>query len=303
MTRLPPALRPGDTIGLFSPAGPIRSLREVEAGISVLQRHGFFTKHMRMPEHAGYLAGSDSERLDEIHRLFADDDVKALLAVRGGFGCLRLLEGVNIDFIRRHPKPVIGFSDVTCLLNMLALNAGFITFHGPVLTTLAKSDTLSLESFFRVITGNFSPCYDIREIEIVRTGTGTGVLRGGNLTTLVHLIGTPYEIPWQNSILLLEDIGEAPYRLDRMLTQLASAGKLQDIAGLIIGSFNLEQDDPIMTRRMEEDLWTRTLELTRDCSFPIWGNFPAGHLQRNHTLPIGMHAVMDSSTARLEFIR
>ncbi|WP_456387529.1 S66 peptidase family protein [Desulfolithobacter sp.] len=300
---LPSPLRPGDTIGLCAPAGPIRDTGRLQKGVDLLHDAGLRVKTLRpVDQYAAdvYLAGADHERLDELHRLWADEEVKAVLAVRGGYGCLRLLPGLDFSFIRSRPKWLVGFSDLTVLLNTLFRETGIITLHGPTAHSLTRLDRDSIERFFEIISGIFSPM-ESRDLEILKPGRGRGELVGGNLSTLVHLLGTPWEVDLRGRILILEDTGEPPYRLDRMLTQLAMSRGYRQLAGLILGVFDPGHGDSLETLRLQEMVWQRILELSHDLEFPIWAGLPFGHRDRNQALPIGMETEMDDLDGRLLF--
>ncbi len=292
---MPARLVRGDTIGLFAPAGPVRDHKSFTAGIRLLADMGFKVYHHNdILRSTGYLAGDDSRRAEEFHQLWADPEVKALLAVRGGYGCMRLLPHLNFDLIGKSPKILAGFSDITVLLNVLSSRTGLVTFHAPNLSSLARVDAPSVERFFATLTHREPPPARPVGLEILRSGQARGRLVGGNLATLVHLLGTPHESGWDDCLLFLEDVGEAPYRLDRLLTQLYQAGRLQHIAGLILGGFKDCGD--------LELIWQRVLELLGPLNIPVWANFPAGHGDSNHTLPIGLVAEMDSNAGMLRFV-
>jgi muramoyltetrapeptide carboxypeptidase len=302
---LPPRLQPGDTVGIIHPAGPIRDEEGFAKGLQVLRDWGLHVR-CQPPERSGpdYLAADDQQRLAELHRLWADQEVKALIAARGGYGCLRLISNLDWDFLCRRPKWLIGFSDLTVLLNSVTARCGFVTLHGPMISTLAlaRADRLSLERLREVLAGQFLPCTRPAGLEILRGGLAQGRLLGGNLTTLCHLLGTPQQPQTEGCILFLEDTAEPLYKIDRMLTHLACAGLFNKLNGLIIGLFDLGHDDRLETLRLNEQVWQRVLELTEAGSFPIWGGFPVGHQQENFALPIGMEAVMDSFSGSLEFL-
>ena len=285
---LPPGLKKGDTIGLAAPAGPVIREDDFASGIKILSEMGFEVKHQsNIMRRTDYLAGPDQERVTELHDLWRDPQIKAIMAVRGGYGCLRLASKLDLELIRNHPKMMIGFSDLTVLLNLIVGKTELPALHGPMLTTLARSDQESLVSFHNMITGNFPDQIKPANLEIIAGGDARGRLIGGNLTNLSHLVGTPYEPQWSKNIVLLEDVAEAPYRIDRMLTHLWEAGCLQKINGLILGSF--EQCGDI------EIIWQRAIELCRANNIPIWANFPAGHGSANLTLPLGREVIMDSN--------
>ena len=295
---LPPPLKRGDCIGLFSPSGPIRDQEKFDSGIRLLHELGFKTLQYPAcePVH-DYLAAEDRLRAEEFHCMWRDREVNAMLAVRGGYGCLRMMPHLDLEVLRNNPKLVIGFSDITVLLNTLADRADIMTVHGPVLTSIAGSDNESLDAFLSLVAGNFTGKKVFHDTEVIRDGTATGILRGGNLTTLTHLLGTPWEVPLKNTILLLEDTGEPMYKLDRMLTQLYVSGRLEQLAGLLLGTFDFTTDNN--SNVLQEEVWCRVLELTANTSFPIWGNIPVGHLSINHAIPIGMTATMNSANTEL----
>ncbi len=297
-TIFPPPVLKGETIGLVAPAGPIINRENFAAGLQILEKKGFKVKFNRKHLHAaGYLAGSDQERAETFNRLWADPEVKAVMAIRGGYGCLRMIDLVNMRQIRKNPKPLIGFSDITVLLNAIHKKTGLITYHGPVVTTLSSIDRNSLAVFFDMLGGKTRDIIKPSGIKILQEGTAKGVLQGGNLATLAHMTGTPYEPPWKDIILFMEDISESPYRLDRILTHLTRARRLQKVKGLILGTFTDENRKE--NSAMQKAVRNRTLELLGDAGIPIWANFPVGHSRRNLTLPIGAMAVMDSSAGKL----
>ncbi|MBU0483845.1 MAG: LD-carboxypeptidase [Proteobacteria bacterium] len=294
----PAILVKGDTIGLIAPAGPVLSENEFQAGAKILAEMGFRIKssrNLRATDH--YLAGSDQQRATDFCDLWQDPKVKAIMAVRGGYGSIRMLPMVKMDLVRQNPKIFIGFSDVSVLLNNIFTATGVITFHGPMLTTLPRSDQDSLQSLFDLLTR--PPLTKIKpsKLEIITPGKAQGILLGGNLTTLSQLLATPYEQPWQDIILFIEDVGEAPYRIDRMLTQLKESGRLDKLSGLIMGSF---YDGGNSARDDTELIWQRAKELSED-KFPVWANFPIGHTARNQIIPIGIRAEMDSDHRTLHF--
>lgn len=293
---LPPSLKKGDTIGLVAPAGPVLKEDEFIAGVKLLSEMGFQVKFDKdlLKRSSGYLAGPDERRAGEFHDLWRDPEVKGVLAVRGGYGSLRMLPCLDMDLIRQHPKFFVGFSDISVLLTAILKNTGLVTFHGPMLTTLPKSDKHSVDAFFNTLTGRPSDTIKPDGLEILVSGNSQGKLLGGNLTNLAHLVATPYEIVWQNAILFLEDVGEDPYRIDRMLTHLKEAGRLQHLAGLILGNFK--------NCGAVEQIWQRAIELLSDREIPIWANFPTGHGKDNHILPLGIQVEMDSQAGRLLFL-
>jgi len=295
---VPCPLRRGDRIGLFSPAGPVRDKNRVAAGVRLLHELGFRTRQLRSTrEGLDYLAADDRTRADELHTLWADDEIQALMAVRGGYGCLRIIDNLDFALFRSRPKLLIGFSDVTVLLNTISERAGLITLHGPVVSSLIDCDRESLEAFASLLYGDLHEYRFPRQVEVLRPGSASGILRGGNLATVVHMLGTPWETSWEGALLFLEDTGEPMYKIDRMLTQLNLSGRLKNLAGLILGTFDSREVTD--GRRLQEQVWSRVLELTAQCGYPVLGGFPAGHLETNHPLPIGAQATLDTGSGRL----
>ena len=295
-TILPLRLQKGDIIGLAAPAGPITA--DIAHGIQMLKEAGLKTIHAQdIDRRDNYLAGSDARRGQELQELFCDPQVKAIIAVRGGFGCARILPDLDFNLIKQNPKILIGFSDLSVLINTIQQRTGLITFHGPVLSTIIRDGRPALEKCLEALSSPRLPDLKIKGLEILRDGQATGPLMGGNLTSLVHLLATPYEPSWQNALLFLEDINEPAYRVDRMLTQLKQAGSLDQVDGIILGDF---LDNDLRSLNDIELIWQRVLDLTEN-SIPVWANFPVGHGPTNQPLPIGTPALMDSTSGCLKF--
>jgi muramoyltetrapeptide carboxypeptidase len=300
----PPPLQRGDVIGIIAPAGQITDQQRFERGIAILTEMGFEPRFPReMWPGTGYLADADTKRGRELHEMFADSEIKGVMAARGGYGCLRTLGHLNFPLLRQEPKAFVGFSDITLLLNQAAFQANLLSFHGPVVTSLCDSTNESLARLYHCLTGNWQRSIIPPKLEVLRGEHEVeGRLVGGNLCSIITLLGTPYDFDWKNCIVLLEDVGEPLYRIDRMLTQLALAGKLSQAAGIILGDFTLSNDQGALEKmRYTEYVWQRILELTTGCGISVWGNFPSGHCPENLTVPIGAHGVMDSARGELRF--
>jgi muramoyltetrapeptide carboxypeptidase len=292
-SRIPPPLVHGDTIGIVAPSGQLQNRERFESGVKALQEMGF---KVRFPPllwpGSGYFADQDASRAAEFNRTWADPEVRAVMAVRGGYGCLRILDRIDLQQVRQMPKLFIGFSDITVLHTFLHQNTGLISLHGPVLTSLAQSSIPALERFHQCLLGNWTDTLT-GKMEVLRGGRPCrGILTGGNLSSIVSLLGTRFAPLWKDRIVFLEDTNEPFYRLDRMLTQLFYAGMFKNVNGLILGDFSIA--DPQEVRQ-------RALELTARIGIPVWGGFPTGHCNDNLTLPIGAQTIMESDTFTLQF--
>jgi muramoyltetrapeptide carboxypeptidase len=291
--RRPPRLKPGDTIGIVAPAGAFD--HEIfRQGLSTLESMGYRTQ---VPDEvygrSGYLAGSDELRARLVNALFKDPKVQAIICARGGFGSLRMLPLVDFDIIRNHPKIFIGFSDISALLTAITHRSDLVTFHGPMVTSLAAAPESTRSALTAAVASDTTLEIAPASGAVIRPGRAEGRVAGGNLATLCHLMGTPFHAQFKNCILLLEDRGEARYRIDRMLSQMKLAGCFDGIAGLILGSFEKCGDLAGIYRIVDE--------LFHDSLIPILAGFDIGHGHRNLTLPLGMTAVLDADKQRLSF--
>ena len=288
----PRALVKGDLIGVAAPAGPFVEER-FQKGLERLQEIGFRVRTPRQIfQRDEYLAGSDESRALTLNRLLADPEVKAVMAARGGYGSMRILDRIDLGTVKAHPKIIIGFSDVTALLLGLVKKSGLVCFHGPVVTSLAEADHETISHLKRLLTGQQVFPLALDEERLVRPGRAVGPLLGGNLTLLVHLLATGWKPDLTGAILLLEDTGEAPYRLDRMLITLKMSGVLDQCAGILLGHFEgCGTDDEIRS------VLTRTLG---NFPGPVAAGFPAGHGYTNLTLPLGPRAVLDTEKQILD---
>lgn len=292
---LPPPLKPGDVIGIAAPASAFDRepffkgiIKLTELGFKPYVPEGIFASQ-------DSFAGPDGHRAEQLMRLFVDDSVRAILCARGGFGSLKVLPLLNYEMIKRHPKAVVGFSDITALLCALTERCGWVTFHGPMVATLPETDPESYRSLLGALVADYPVVVKPAGGVTLRPGVASGPVIGGNLTTLCHLIGTPYEPVWEGRILFMEERGEALYRIDRMLTHLKLAGCLDRLAGLVLGDF---EGIEIMT-----DVWRVVMQVTETVHYPIAAGFPFGHGARNETVPVGNLAVLDAGIPSLTFER
>jgi muramoyltetrapeptide carboxypeptidase len=288
---LPSFLQKGDTIGIATPASPYQQ-ETFEKGIQIVKQWGFKVARGRKGfSQKRYLAGTDRERAEELMGFFLDPAIKAILCSRGGYGAMRILNLLDYKKIEKHPKLFMGFSDITVLLMALWKKAGLMTFHGPMVTSLANLNPLSLSRVRSVLSGAYSIQISLDKSKAVWARSTEGILFGGNLTLLAHLIGTPYEPDWNRAILFLEDCGEAPYRMDRLFCHLKLSGALEKISAVLLGQFTGQND-----RRVPRHWFKSWLG---DLNVPVWTGLPIGHGSQNFPLPVGAPAFLDAEKGLL----
>lgn len=289
---IPPRLRQGDTIGVVAPASHF-DLKKFNRGIAVLESMGF---NISIPEMLfdknKYFAGSDFKRAEMVNRYFADPTIKAIICARGGYGSIRTLSLLDYKIIQKNPKIFVGFSDISALLSTLYLKCRLVTFHGPTVTTIGNSDNKTKDSLLSIITSDEKPKIAIKGGTTIYPGSSSGPVLGGNLRTLCHLLGTPFQPDFQECILFLEDRGEVPYRIDRMLSQMKLAGCFNGLAGLILGTFeDCGRDDIIRL----------AIDIFKDDKIPILAGLEVGHGKRNLVVPTGLHATIHTDKKLLTF--
>jgi muramoyltetrapeptide carboxypeptidase len=294
-TIFPKALKKGATIGLCAPAGPSHDLTEIDEFKRFLIEKGFKVKEGKfIRKHVGYFTSSDAERAEEFMQLILDDSVDAIFFTRGGWGCARILELLDYSIISQHPKILLGFSDITSLLLAITHKTGLITFHGPngnaswnqptwqwIEKLLCTKDLVQFEH-----TGMHAP-----NQKTIHSGTCEGLLIGGNLSVISGILGSEFFPPLDGKILFLEDVGEEPYRIDRMLTQLKLNGAFTKLNGIIIGQFkNCIAEEPAWAFTVEEVFHQHFNGL----GIPIFYGAPIGHIKDKYILPIGQKVQMDA---------
>lgn len=289
----PLALSSGDTIGIVAPAAPFNP-DLFQKGISVLEVMGY---RVYLPEGLSskdrFLAGPDAHRANLINQMFADPAIKGIFCARGGYGSLRILDLVDYGLIGQNPKIFIGFSDISALIGVMIDQCGLTAFHGPVITMLGKGNAETATSLKTVLTSTTPIEIMASRGEVIRSGTCRGVVRGGNLATLCHLTGTPHAPKFRNSIVVLEDVGEAPYKIDRMLTQMCMAGCFEGMAGLALGTFSDCGDNG--------DVLDVVRDVFKNTDIPILAGLDVGHGPVNLTLPMGIPAVLDTERRTLAY--
>ena len=300
---LPPPLKPGDLIGIVGPASPMLPER-LAVGVQYLQDRDF---RIKLAPHVndvhGYLAGSDANRVSDLNQMFLDEDVAAIFCSRGGYGTPRILGKVNYAAIKSHPKILVGYSDITALQLAIFKKTGLVTFSGPMVAVeMAKAFAAFTEAnFWQMMTGPL-PGFQMRFFPNAaplkaKSGRARGRLLGGCLSLICALLGTPYLPDFRGAILFLEDVGEEPYRVDRMLSQLKLAGIFNVASGIIFGQF---PDCVAKPGSPSLSLPEVIAELTSDLDIPVVVNFPYGHIDAKYTMPIGIEATLDAEIGLVE---
>lgn len=306
----PAVLRPGDTIGIVSPSTQVTDPDRLQLAQRTVDYFGLKAKWGRsVRSHQAQGVATVEERTDDIHSLFTDPDVRAIICLRGGYGSGQLLAHLDYTLIRKNPKIFIGYSDITALHLAFHRFAGLVTFHGPVL--LSEFTPYTQACFRRALFSNAplglltnpqeaNPLRPSHQLRVVREGSAHGRLVGGNLTLISTLMGTPYEIDTTDALFFTEDVGEEPYRIDRMLTQLRLANKLQNAAGTIFGEcYECEPSE-----FKPSSAWNRTFGEVLDDRFtgidtPVLSGLTIGHTADQLTLPLGVMATLDTAKGSL----
>ena len=303
----PKALKFGDTIGVVAPASPTTE-EKVRKSYEKLMEMGF---EVKMGESCykryGYLAGEDNLRAEDLNNMFKDKEVDGIICLRGGYGTPRILSLLDYDLIRNNPKVFVGYSDISALHIAINQLSKLVTFHGPMASSdlIGNLSNFSKESLYNcILEGQFeqeisNPSGE--DMEIINEGIAEGQIIGGNLSLIADTIGTPYEIQLKGKILFIEEIGEEPYQIDRMLTQLRLSGKLQEAEAIILGDFNncvvepSEYDNSLTLEQVIEDI-------IKPIGKPTISNLRAGHCEPMITLPFGVKAKLDTHKGKLTII-
>jgi len=297
------ALVKGDLIALTAPAGALSNESSIERIEKRMKELGFKTiRGKSLTEREGYLAGTDENRAKEINEFFENKDVKAILTMRGGWGCARILDLLDYDLIKKNPKVIMGFSDITSLIIGIYQKTGLITFHGPTGSSSWKE--YSTKNVFKTLVNGEkyileNPSDYKQDLETLSPGKAYGELMGGNLTVVVSLIGTPYEPDWNQKILFLEDTDEEPYRIDRMLWQLKLAGVFKKVNGIVLGGFTkCEPEEPEKSFSLNEVFEQHF----KDISIPVYKGAAFGHILPKFNLPIGVLAEINADNKTIALL-
>jgi muramoyltetrapeptide carboxypeptidase len=302
----PEKLAKGDLIGIISPASSPENFSSVESGIKYIEGAGYRTITGRnIDKSRGYLAGTDKERADDIHQMFADKRVKAIFCLRGGYGAFRLLDKIDYKLIKKNPKIFVGFSEITALQMAFLQKANLITFAGPmVMPNFSKEiSCYTEENFWRMLTHGKKAgkilLPDTNKLQSIRKGKASGKIIGGNLAVFSSMLGTSYLPDLKDKILLLEDVSEPPYKIDRMFNQLRLNNVFKKVKGIILGSFiDCNEPDEKKKTLSVEEIFNDYFRLSE---LPVVYNFPHGHIKDFITVPIGINVKLNASMGIVEF--
>ncbi|NVZ53559.1 LD-carboxypeptidase [Pseudomonas sp. B6002] len=291
-----PALRSEGTIALIAPAGP--TALDVDKANQWMRSRGYALRIFPgVHESDGYLAGSDDVRLRDLHAAFADPDIDAIFCLRGGYGTPRLLDRLDFDLLRANPKPFVGYSDLTAVHLAISRYAGFVTFHGPMFKVdlLGDKQQPTESSLFSLLRGQLGAGSELAHpvaypLTTVEPGIACGRLLGGNLSMIAAVMGTAFEIDAEGIILLIEDVNEPIYRIDRLLTHLRLAGKLDQVAGVLVGDV-AGVDSAALERLLKQTFGPLRI--------PVLAGWRSGHCDPNLTLPMGALVRLDAGEQRL----
>ncbi|MDP9310668.1 MAG: LD-carboxypeptidase [Chloroflexota bacterium] len=304
----PRRLAAGMTLGVIAPSSPVRTPGKVERGLARLEQLGFeVVLGAHVHETYGYLAGADAARADDLLTMLERDDVDAVVCLGGGYGAARTIQALDLDRLRRlrrgPVKPFVGYSDITVLHALLQHELHWTTFYGPMISSFADATAYTLEAFRQALmTAEPFPIHsapDAPPLQTLVAGRAQGVLVGGCLSLMVSLVGTPWAWDLRKKIVFFEDVGEQPYRIDRMLTQLIMAGGLTECAGIVIGEHvDCEPREPHKSLRLEQVF----ADLLRPLGVPMLYGLPIGHGHHLATLPVGARVELDASGQQLRFL-
>jgi muramoyltetrapeptide carboxypeptidase len=297
--RFPPPLSAGARVALIAPSGPLRDGSELERAQTNARAMGWepvVGAHARSSD--GYLAGSDIDRWGDLNAAIADDSIDGIWCLRGGYGAMRLLESIDYSRMAKRPKTLIGYSDITALHSAFNRHSQLVTYHGP--TARQALPPFSQASLARAVTSRENPCGAMPTARTLTGGRVAGRVVGGNLALLVSLIGTKYAPDYEGAIVVIEDVNEAHYRIDRMLTQLRLSGAFDESVGIVFGGFT---DVP---KEFGDEIWTldRVLEdLAQRAGVPCVAGAPFGHIDMQWTIPLGARAELDADSRTLNILR
>lgn len=294
----PPPVRQNSRVALISPSGPIRASGDIDAAERNATDIGWVpVTAANAAKRSAYFAGSDSDRAVDLNAALRDETIDALWCIRGGYGAMRILDELDYEAFSRKPRALIGYSDITALHAAIASRCEVVSFHGP--TARGKHSAFSRNSFVRAVVEQQDSCGAWPAARTVRPGSARARLAGGNLALVASLIGTPYEIDLNDAILVIEDINEAVYRVDRMMQQLLMSGSLDNCKAIAAGDFTLPPDDCDAVDRSVDEVLSEIAELL---GIPCVSGLPIGHIDDQWTIPLGAAAQLDAAAKTLNVI-
>jgi len=294
----PPPLTRGSRVALVSPSGPVRSPDDIARSEENARALGWIpVATANAGKKSGYFAGTDPERVEDLNAALRDETIDALWCIRGGYGAMRILSEIDYPALIRKPKALIGYSDITALHAALACRCELVSFHGP--TARGNHSSFSRESFVRAVVHQTDSCGTWVPARTLTSGQANGKLAGGNLALVASLVGTPFEINLDGAILLVEDINEAVYRVDRMMQQLLLSGALDNCVAIAAGDFTLPADDTDATERPVDDVFS---EISHRLGIPCIAGLPFGHVEDQWTIPLGAMANLDADAKSLNVL-
>ncbi len=301
MMQLPPFISAGDKVGIVAPARWVGK-EDMEFFIGALEEEGWKAVTGSIYSRHHQFSGSDEDRLRDLQQLLDDKEIKAVFCARGGYGTARLLDGIDLNEFARHPKWIAGFSDITALHSCILMKTGKAVLHSAMPYTLRDAegrDDSGLASLFGVLQGEF-PHYKVSPDELNRSGSGRGILLGGNLSVLYSLTGTVYQVPTKGAILFLEEVDEYLYHIDRMMLNLRMSGMLEQLNGLIVGGMTDMHDNQVPYGKNACEIIREAVE---PYEFPVCFGFPAGHQSPNLALVLGrdVDLVVEAGSVSMDY--
>lgn len=291
-------LKKGARVALVAPAGILPDPAHVERAEENVRELGWVpVLGENVASINGYLAGSDMQRVSDLNRALADDSIAAIWCVRGGYGAMRLLRAMDYESMRQNPRPLIGFSDITALHSAIYRECGVVTFHGP--TARGRLTDFSRDSLRRALVDQTDSCGIAPDGRVLRAGTARGRLAGGNLALVTALMGTPWSVDFDGAILILEDVDEAVYRVDRMMRQLLLSGALERCVAIVGGDFRPPEGTSGDTNRTVDEVIGEAAE---EAGIPCLAGAPFGHIADMWTIPLGATAELDTREMSLHVV-
>ncbi|MCX7885339.1 MAG: LD-carboxypeptidase [Caloramator sp.] len=278
-------LRKGQKIGIVAPASPVFEKEKIDIGVKILKEHGYdVVLGNSCFEKYGFIAGKDKIRAKDINDFFKNDEIDAIVCLRGGYGSIRILEMIDYNIIKDNPKIFCGYSDITALHLAIYKNTNLVTFHGPMISDISQGDEFTIKSFINCLSGKIKD--ESYSLKVLKGGNIEGRIFGGNLSIICSLIGTPYENNFKDKILFIEDIGEEPYRVDRMLQQLRLCGTFKNVKAIILGQFTdcspKHEEKSLSFNQVIEDFFSNIKK-------PIYCGLLAGHDKNKITIPLNVN--------------